>query len=268
MAAELRALARVARWQNGVIAAIGVFVGAWWAGREVSRPATLAAALAAIALAAYANSFNDLLDIEIDRRAHPKRPLPSGLLSPATVRSFAIIAAGAGIVFAAIARPALGYLTVAVVALMTLYSVSLARLPLLGNIVVAVLASLPFFYGAVTVRAARIGLLLVGIAIPLHLARELAKSLDDAPADAPYRRTAPIALGTRTTRALIVLAVMLFVWRLLVLAGPRPALRNLMVPALTLCALATSRALAARSGAPLLFKTAMVAAMAALVVAR
>ncbi|HEX2781464.1 MAG TPA: UbiA family prenyltransferase [Gemmatimonadaceae bacterium] len=268
MAAELRALATIARWQNGMIAAIGVFVGAWWGARDVSRAATIAAALAAIALAAYANSFNDLLDIEIDRRAHPRRPLPSGALTPRTVRSFAIIAAGAGIAFAAIARPALGYLSVAVVALMTLYSVALARLPLIGNIVVALLASLPFFYGAVTVRAARVGLLLVGVAIPLHLARELAKSLDDAPADAPYRRTAPLVFGTRVTRALIVLAVMLFVWRMLVLVGPRPTLRNLMVPSLTLCALATARALAARTGAPLLFKTAMVAAMAALVVAR
>lgn len=268
MAAELRALAVVARWQNALIAAVGVLVGAWWGAREVTRAATLAAALAAVALTTYANAFNDLLDIEIDRRAHPRRPLPSGAVRPAAVRALAIGAALIGVALAWIARTSLGYLSVAVVALMTLYSTSLARLPLVGNLAVALLASLPFFYGATTVGSARAGIALVAVATPLHLARELAKSLDDAPADAPYRRTAPLVFGRWPTRALILVALALFVWRILALAPADSRLRVFVVPALVICVMASSRALAGRSGAPLLFKTAMLAAMAALVAAR
>ena len=265
---DARALLDLARWRNALIAAAGVYVGAWWGARDVARPETLAAALAAIALTGYANAFNDLADIAIDRTAHPERPLPSGALRPRAVQWFAAILAGTGIALAFIARPSLGILTVAVVALMTLYSTTLARWPLVGNLVVAALASLPFFYGSVTVGAARAGLVLLGVAIPLHLAREIAKSLDDADADAPYRRTAPVAFGRGAARALIALAVALFAWRLLALASPEPRMRMLVIPALAVCVIATRRALAGRTGAPLLFKSAMLAAMAAIVVAR
>ncbi len=266
--ADARALLAISRWRNALIAAVGVYVGAWWTTRDVSEPATLAAALAAIALTGYANAFNDLSDIAIDRRAHPDRPLPTGALTPRAVQWFAAIVASAGVALAFLARPSLGLLSVAVVALMTLYSTTLARLPLLGNITVAVLASLPFFYGAVTAGSARSGLGLLAVAVPLHLARELSKSLDDAHADAPYRRTAPIAFGRVPALALLAIAVGLFAWRLLLLASPQPRLRMLVVPALAICVVATRRAIAGRVGAPLLFKSAMLAAMAALVAAR
>lgn len=262
------ALLALARWRNALIAAIGVYVGAWWAARDATHPATLAAALAAIGLTGYANTFNDLADVAIDRRAHPERPLARGTLQPRAAQWFAALLAALGIGLAFIARPSLGILSVAVVAAMTLYSTTLASLPLIGNVAVAVLASLPFFYGAVTVGDARAGLTLLGVAVPLHLARELSKSLDDADADAPYRRTLPIAFGRGAARVLVALSVALFAWRLLDLASPQPRLRMLVIPALALCVIATRRALAGRTGAPLLFKSAMLAAMAALVVAR
>ena len=265
---DVQALVAIARWRNSIIAAVGVYVAAWWAAHDVSRPATALAALAAIALTGYANAFNDLADVAIDRKAHPERPLPAGRLAPRDVRRFAAVLGIAGIALSFAARTSLGLLSVAVVALMTLYSTTLARLPLVGNVVVAGLASLPFFYGAVTVGRAPAGLLLLAIAAPLHLARELAKSVDDAPADAPFRRTAPIAFGRVPTVVLIVISVGLFAWRLLALAAPQPQLRMLAIPALALCVVATRRALAGRAGAPLLFKSAMLAAMAALVVAR
>ena len=265
---DARALLDVARWRNALIAAVGVHVGAWWAMRDATRPATLAAALAAIALTGYANAFNDLADIAIDRTAHPERPLPSGALRPRTVQWFAALLAAAGIALAFVARPSLGILTVAVVALMTLYSAALARLPLIGNLTVAVLASLPFFYGAVTVGAPRAGITLLAVAIPLHFARELAKSLDDAHADAPYRRTAPIVFGRGVAFGLIAISVAVFAWRLLSLASADPRMRMLVIPALALCVVATRCALAGRAGAPLLFKSAMLAAMAAIVIAR
>jgi hypothetical protein len=75
-------------------------------------------------------------------------------------------------------------------------------------------------------------------------------------------------LGRPATRALVVVALSLFVWRLMALAPADSRLRVFAVPALVLCVMASSRALAGRSGAPLLFKTAMLAAMAALVAAR
>ena len=265
---DARALFDIARWRNAIIAAVAVYVGAWWAARDAMRPATLYAAIAAVALTGYANAFNDLADIAIDRAAHPDRPLPRGAVSPRAVQRLAALLAAAGIAFSFAARPSLGILSVAVVALMTLYSTTLARLPLVGNLCVAVLASLPFFYGAVTVGAARDGIALLGVAAPLHFARELAKSIDDAPADAPYRRTAPLVFGRGATIALIAAAVALFAWRVFALPFPDPERRLYVFPAIVVAVVATRRALARRTGSPLLFKTAMLAAMAAIVLAR
>ena len=56
---SLRALAEVARWPNALIAAIGVFVGAWWVTPVLPLAPQLWAALAAFALTVYANAFND-----------------------------------------------------------------------------------------------------------------------------------------------------------------------------------------------------------------
>ena len=265
---DARALFDIARWRNAVIAALAVYVGAWWSARDVMRPATFYAAVAAIALTGYANAFNDLTDIAIDRTAHPGRPLPRGAVTARTVRWLAALLAAAGIAFSFAARPSLGILSVAVVALMTLYSTTLARLPLVGNVCVAVLASLPFFYGAVTVGAARAGIALLAVAAPLQFARELAKSIDDASADAPYRRTAPIVFGRAVTVALVAVAVGLFGWRAFALPFPDPARRIYVIPAIVIAVVATRRALARRTGSPLLFKTAMLAAMAAIVFAR
>src|SRR5476649_1331353 len=62
---------RLGRWANALTAAAGVVVGAWWAGWggvENAQPIALAA-LAAIALTAAANSWNDIADVDIDRLA-------------------------------------------------------------------------------------------------------------------------------------------------------------------------------------------------------
>jgi len=67
---------------------------------------------------------------------------------------------------------------------------------------------------------------------------------------------------------LIAIAVGCFAWRVMTLPFPEPDARMFVIPALVAAVIATRRALAGRTGAPLLFKAAMLAAMAALVMAR
>ncbi|MBK5188530.1 MAG: UbiA family prenyltransferase, partial [Gemmatimonadaceae bacterium] len=90
---------RLVRWANALIAAAGVVVGAWWAGwGDVSTIAL--ASLAAIALTAAANSWNDLADVDIDRVAHPERPLIAETLSPGAAERIAMAAATGAVVCA------------------------------------------------------------------------------------------------------------------------------------------------------------------------
>lgn len=260
------AVLHLVRWPNTLIAAAGVLLGAWWGSGTLGWRAG-AAALAAIALAAAANAWNDVADVAIDARAHPERPIPSGRLSPDRAADVAWVMGALALPLAALARPELALLTIPVLALMRLYSPHLKRRGLPGNITVAVLASLPFLYGAWAEGAPGAGLRLVAIAAPLHLAREIAKDLDDAEGDAGARHTLALR-APGIARAALVAAVLLFVALLAPVALPLPHFALALLPAIFVCGLAARRALRGRHGSPALFKVAMLCAMAAFAVER
>lgn len=261
------ALLRLARWPNAVLAATGVAFGAWWVGwGDGTRIAC--AALGAACLTATANAWNDLADVDIDRRAHPGRPLPSGLVSEGAARRFAAAAGLAGVALEALGAPALGAASVVVLALMFAYSPWIKRTGLPGNVLVAVLASLPFLYGGWVVGRARSAIVLVLIAIPLHLAREIAKDLDDAPADAGSRRTLPLSAGVTAAIAVLAAASFAFLLLLVPLAAARPIFAVAAVPAAALVLYAVAIAVRGRRGSPLVFKLAMLCTMAAFLTLR
>lgn len=262
------ALLRLARWPNALIAAAGVIAGAWWARGDLADPAVWLAVLSAMALTALANATNDLADVEIDRVAHPERPLPRGELSGAQAERFASAAVFAATLSALLVSYALAATTLVVAMLMVLYSWRLKALGLVGNVTVAVLASLPFLWGAWAAGAARAALPLVLLAAPLHLAREIAKDLDDAAADARARRTLPVRYGARVARGALLVALAAFVAVLVPFASGRPRFAVAVLPVIVLAAAGALRAFRGQRGGPVLFKSAMVCAIISLVAAR
>jgi 4-hydroxybenzoate polyprenyltransferase len=262
----------LARWENGVIAAAGVLFGAWWAGwRWNAGPHTgrvTLAALAAVALTAAANAWNDIADVAIDARAHPRRPLPAGRVTIAAARRLAHGAAATGLALAAGANALLGALSLVVVALMRSYSPWLKQAGLVGNLTVAILGSLPFLYGGWAAGRPVAALPLMAIAAPLHLAREVAKDLDDAEADAGIRRTLPLAIGPRGAALVLAGASIAFLLLLVPYAVARPRLAAAAVPAVALVLHGTRAALAGRRGSPRALKLAMLCTMGAFLVAR
>jgi geranylgeranylglycerol-phosphate geranylgeranyltransferase len=263
------ALLRLGRWPNALIAAAGVLVGAWWArGSDADWIRVALALVSAIFLAFASYAWNDAADAEIDRVVHPERPIPRGELTPRDAARFAAFAALIGIASSALARPVLGLLAAASALLMRAYSASLKRHGAPGNLVVALLASLPFLWGAWAAGAPREGLWLVLVAAPLHLAREIAKDLDDAGGDVGRRRTIPLAFGAPAARAALLAALLLFVALLLPLAVRVPLFAAAVAPAILLAALAARHSWRGDRGAPALFKAAMLCAMAALLISR
>jgi geranylgeranylglycerol-phosphate geranylgeranyltransferase len=262
---------RLVRWANALTAAAGVVVGAWWAGWGDAALVGLAA-LAAIGLTAAANVWNDLADVDIDRVAHPDRPLVTGALSPQAADRLAMIAAIGAVLAASDVSAALGVGTVGVLLLMRLYSPWIKRAGFAGNVLVSVLASLPFVYGSYAAGHWERGVPLVLIAIPLHLAREVAKDLDDRDADRGARRTLPVSLGVPFARVAIIAA--LFASGIALAFGLAPLVKSpallvaALTPAMVALVFATVRAVRGRPGSPAFFKLAMVCAMAALLVAR
>jgi geranylgeranylglycerol-phosphate geranylgeranyltransferase len=146
------------------------------------------------------------------------------------------------------------------------YSTRLKRHGVPGNVAVAVLASLPFLYGATAVGEVGKGALLVAVAAPLHFAREVAKDLDDALADAGTRRTVPVSHGVRTARGMVAGGVATYAVAVALLATAYPLFALLLMPTIFLAAIAVRRLYADRGGTAQLLKAAMVVAIAALVI--
>jgi geranylgeranylglycerol-phosphate geranylgeranyltransferase len=257
----------LARWPNAVLAGLGVLVGAWWARAAEVEPIAWAV-LAAICLTATANSWNDAADCAIDRLAHPGRPIPRGAVTVAEARLLGVAAAAAGLIFAWLARPVLASISLAVIFLFAIYSPFIKKHGALGNVVVAIVASLPFLYGAWAAGSPVTGVVLMGIAAPLHLGREVAKDLDDAAADASSRRTIPLTLGVRSARWLVAAAVVAFIGALALPISWRPLFAIASLPAIFLAALGAAAALRGRRGSPGLLKAAMICAILAALVVR
>ena len=236
-----RALAVLAliRWENALLSVAGVVLGAWWATGRPNQPETMVMAAVAVLLTAFANADNDVQDYDIDRIAHPERPLPSGALSLDAARVIVGLSASAALVVSALLGGAETLAAVGVIAAMTLYNRGVKAHGVPGNLIVAVVASLPFVFGAWSVDSARAGLPLFLVAVPLHFAREIAKDLDDIQGDASYRRTLPL-------RAV-------------------PAFAIVALPAVALCLVAARRVLSGQRGTARLLKSAMVVAMVAFV---
>lgn len=190
------------RLPNGLLAAAGVVVGARWGASHWWTVSTGLAAVSAVALTGVANAINDVEDREIDRIAHPERPLPSGALSPATAVGFAILGSVAALVASAGAVPGGRLATVSAVVILAMagYGRLKQHAGLAANLLVAGLGSMPFVYGAWAVGAPEAAWPLVALAAPLHLARELAKDADDVAGDRGRRRTLPVVAGVKITR--------------------------------------------------------------------
>jgi 1,4-dihydroxy-2-naphthoate octaprenyltransferase len=134
-----------------------------------------------------------------------------------------------------------------------------------GNVIVAVVASLPFLFGAWSAGLPKAGLPLFLVGVPLHFAREIAKDLDDAHGDVAHRLTLPLRVGPGAARLVVVTSVALFVLALAPFAIRRPRFAIVALPAVVLCLIAARRVLSGQRGTARLLKSAMVVAMAAFV---
>ena len=263
---------RLVRWANALIAAAGVLIGAWWAGW--GDPSAIAlTALAAVGLTAAANAWNDIADVDIDRLAHPERPLVTRELSLDDARPHRDLRRH-GCRRVRIERErrtrrlhrgrAVGH-----AALQSLAQTHWAR---------RVMSSSPCSHRCRSCTGAT----------PRAVGRAAFRSFSSrcrctsrasspristiATADRGARRTLPLAAGVQSARIAIIIALgatgAALDFGLAPLVKSQSLLLLALAPAMLALAFATARALRGRPGSPVFFKLAMVCAMAALLVAR
>ena len=207
---------RLIRLINCLIASVGVWIGAYltWNSPEYYGPTVVS--ISAFLICAAGNILNDLVDIRVDAINRPKRVLVTGRILPRQARNAAITLNGIAVVMSlTVSWPTL-FLGLITIGLLTAYNLRLKRVPVAGNVIVALAAGLTFMAGGLAVDPAlafRLPGPLIGVlfAFFFHLVREIVKDIQDMEGDrAAGLSSLPLAIGVPVsmTAALALFTVM------------------------------------------------------------
>ena len=206
LGSALRGIVRLIRPLNCMLFIAGVLLGGLLvAGAEAFQGHQFIrlglAAGSAMLIGGGGNSINDVFDREIDRINRPGRPLPSGQVSARTAWWTWGAASAVGLLVSIWLSATHAALAGGCFLLLYLYSAQLKRIPLAGNVLVALVVALALVYGGAAVGpvgpAALVG---VAFAFLTTLVREIIKDVQDARGDAKKGlRTLPIVYGAGVT---------------------------------------------------------------------
>lgn len=193
---------KLTRPLNCLITALVVLVGGVISSSQNSIEINLIlASVVAAIVAASGNVINDIFDIEIDKIAHPDRPLASGKLKIIEAKIFYIVLIIIAISISLILSNQLLIITVFAISLLYLYSFILKKIPLLGNVVIALLTALAFLFGGIAVNNISGAIIPGSFAFLINLIRELVKDAEDYEGDQTYSvNTFPIKFGMKRTK--------------------------------------------------------------------
>ncbi|HLF23356.1 MAG TPA: geranylgeranylglycerol-phosphate geranylgeranyltransferase, partial [Burkholderiales bacterium] len=189
------------------MSAIGVLAGAIVASGLSALDAwanLLLGVVAGFAFAGAGNALNDFVDVDLDRVAHPNRPLPRGAIQPraalvVTIALFVVSVGCAGAIAWTTQRVDALLLVLSALVLMVAYEARLKFFGFSGNVAIALLTGAPFVMGGIAVGRLEPALAVFsGLAVLANLGREIVKDVEDVAADTGVRRTLPMRIGIRS----------------------------------------------------------------------
>ena len=226
MANRAVAVFELVRPWNAGMASLAALAGGLTVAPFESAPWSLvAAALVVFFGVGGGNALNDAVDAEVDRSAHPRRPVPRGALSVREARWWAWACFGVALGVAFLLGLGPGFLALACVVALAWYEGPLKQRAFGGHLVVSLVVGGTFVFGAVAMLELGFlpgvdgwrdalargflgsALMMGGLAALANLARELFKSMEDVEADRPHRRTAATVWGPVATRWVAVLCI-------------------------------------------------------------
>jgi|GEM_PF-2651807 len=205
---RITAVLRLCRIHN-CVAIAALYVGS---ARLFSQgaPNRLLLTAAWFATAAFSYAYNDLVDISVDRVNHPTRPLPSGVLSTAFVRSFVVVLASSLVLTAFLLLTSSLLWPLAGIGGGILYSsVVRKNSALAANLLTSALVTLVPFSAASGQITSPLLAPVCALVFTIIFARELLKDLLDQAGDAGARRTGLLALPNRRFGTLLYVAALL-----------------------------------------------------------
>ena len=205
--------AQLWRLGNCVMGIVGLVLGSWIAslGFLIASGESIAAQLAPIAIAAGVvftfiaggNSLNDYMDREVDKTAHPERPIPSGRLSAQVARNTAAVMFITSFTLSTLLLvlfndwiSVLILVVISAILIMIAYELRLKKEGLVGNLAIAWLTGALFLLGGAVVGHIDKTVAVGAMAFLATLGREIVKDIQDMAGDYD-RRTLPKRIGPR-----------------------------------------------------------------------
>jgi geranylgeranylglycerol-phosphate geranylgeranyltransferase len=143
------------------------------------------------------NSLNDYIDVEIDRTAHPERPVVTGEITPIQARNIGIVML---LLSALLSLLTMDIYCIAIVVLavilMASYELFLKQRGFIGNLTIAFLTGLVFILAGALVGDVTANIAVGGMAALVSVGREISKDIEDIESD-EGRRTLPMSIGVR-----------------------------------------------------------------------
>ena len=210
---------------NALMTGLGVAVGYFLAsgGFPVDENLGLAM-LSAMLIASGGMAINDYFDRFIDVKIKHWRPIPSGRIKSWHALLVSLALFGAGIYSSGLINTMCYWIAIIATVLLIVYSAYLARIPLLGNLTIALNTGLTFVYGEAAATGAVFSLnvtILFILAFMSTLAREIYKDIEDIAGDKGSRRTLPMVIGKLPSAIIASSAIILSV-----VASPVPFIMN------------------------------------------
>ena len=161
--------------------------------------------LAVFLITGAGNVVNDYYDREIDAVNRPKRPIPSGRISPKSALNYSLLLFAAGCVLASLVNQLCLLVAAFNSVILFFYARNLKTTQLAGNLCVAYLTGSTFLFGGAT--AGHVGLLANKVPFLLSflatMSREIAKDIEDVEGDSlGGAKTLPILAGEKLSAAL------------------------------------------------------------------
>ena len=171
----------------------------------------LIAALSASLTLSAGNVINDILDIDIDKVAHPDRPLASGAIDINPAFIFYTIVQLVSLVLSMQISQFIFTINFFAGAILFFYTLRLKQIMLLKNIVVAGLTGLVFIYGGIAAGNFKYSPIPAFFAFLINMTREIVKDMVDSEGDLQNGIISfPIKVGTaRTKNTLIAIIIFL-----------------------------------------------------------
>ncbi|MCL2607511.1 MAG: geranylgeranylglycerol-phosphate geranylgeranyltransferase [Methanomassiliicoccaceae archaeon] len=202
------------RFGNGLMGILGVVAGALIAsGLDIADHwmNLVIASAVVVCFIAGGNALNDYVDRDIDVKAHPERPIPSGRMKAEHALYAGILAFTISLLLSFLLQDVLSVMIVVVACVLMLsYELFLKQRGFVGNVTIALLTGMLFLLGGSIVSNVESVIAIAYMAVLVSIGREIAKDIEDMEGD-EGRSTLPMRIGVR--RASAVASVML-------IAGP------------------------------------------------